>query len=134
MKTHVDSNIIRPYFNAGCLIVKPEKAILQTWWHFFKNIHQKPEFKDFYQHDQLYRIFIHQAVLTGTILLKLEIQEIEELPFSYNYPLHLYFDSLPEFRPPHMNDLITVRYEEIEILNTFPLFNPTFKSWLTNIL
>ena len=67
MKTHVDGNTIRPYFNAGHLAVRPEKRLLRKWSETFLELYKAPEFQRFYA-DGRYRIFMHQAVLSGVIL------------------------------------------------------------------
>ncbi|MFX1512031.1 MAG: hypothetical protein ACFFCQ_05560 [Promethearchaeota archaeon] len=129
MKTHVDGKILRPYFNAGFLIVRPEKGLLQSWWDRFKELYRNPAFKRFYQKNRLYSIFIHQVVLTGIILSKMQKEELQELPFTYNYPLHLFDESPSEYRPQTINDLITARFEEPETFNKIPLHEP-LKSWI----
>ncbi len=131
MRTHVDHNILRPYFNAGFLIVRPEKGILQSWWKCFQESYSDSEFNKFYQKDERYSIFMHQAILAGIILSMLEKEELQELPFGYNYPVHLYHESPEEYRPSKINDLITARYEEVEWLNKVPISEP-LKSWLTD--
>jgi hypothetical protein len=129
MKTHVDHNTLRPYFNAGLLIVRPEKGLLQAWWGRFKELYRDPAFEEHYEKNELYTIFIHQAVLAGVILSAMDQQELQELPFSYNYPLHLYAESPKEYRPQNINDLITARYEDLETLVKVPIQEP-LKSWL----
>ncbi|MFX0050400.1 MAG: hypothetical protein ACFFAJ_03135 [Candidatus Hodarchaeota archaeon] len=131
MKTHVDHNTLRPYFNAGFLIVRPEKGLLQSWWKYFKKLYPDPSFKEFYKKDERYSIFIHQAALAGVILSTMQKQELQELPFSYNYPLHLYHECPNEYRPENINDLITVRYENTEWLEKVPIQEP-LKNWLKN--
>ncbi|MGC1123351.1 MAG: hypothetical protein WBA22_19875 [Candidatus Methanofastidiosia archaeon] len=138
MKTHVDCNILRPYFNAGFLIVRPERGLLQSWWETFKELYRDPDFKEFYQKDDLYTIFIHQAVLTGVILSRMERKELQELPFSYNYPLHLYEESPPEYQPENINDLVTARFYLDKLLkpgslDRIPIHDP-LKSWLAGKL
>lgn len=133
MKTHVDHNTLRPYFNAGHVIVRPEKCLLHTWWDWFKKLHRDPCFEEYYKKDERYTIFIHQAVLTGVILSNVERHNLQELPFTYNYPLHLYDESPRDVRPQHVNDLVTVRYEEPHVLETIPFHDP-LKSWLTHFL
>ncbi|UCG01285.1 MAG: hypothetical protein JSW11_16915 [Candidatus Heimdallarchaeota archaeon] len=133
LKTHVDHNILRPYFNAGFLVVRPERGLLQSWWNFFQESYNDPDFDRFYQKDERYTIFMHQAILAGVILSTLEKAELQELPFSYNYPLHLYHESPKEYRPQNLDNLITARYEEVGWLNKVPLHEP-LKSWLTNQL
>ncbi|MFW9992886.1 MAG: hypothetical protein ACFFD4_12655 [Candidatus Odinarchaeota archaeon] len=133
MKTHVDHNTLRPYFNAGCLVVRPERGLLQSWWSCFKELYHDPGFEEFYKKNRLYSIFIHQAVLAGVILSTMEKQELEELPFNYNYPLHLYEESPVEYRPQNVNDLITARYEKPQWLTKMPFEDP-LKSWITDQL
>ncbi|MHA2368733.1 MAG: hypothetical protein ACXADX_07935 [Candidatus Hodarchaeales archaeon] len=132
MKTHVDGNTLRPYFNAGFLIVRPEKGVLQAWWDAFEKLYRDPDFETHYAKNQLYTIFIHQAVLAGVILSMLDRQELQELPFSYNYPLHLYSESAKEYRPQNISDLITARYEDPETLEKVPLQDP-LKSWVGDL-
>ena len=130
MKTHVDRNILRPYFNAGFLIVRPEKGLLQSWWECFKESYCDPSFEQFYQKDERYSIFMHQAILAGVILSTMKRKELQELPFSYNYPLHLYHESPKECRPQNINELITARYEEVEWLDKVPIQEP-LRNWIT---
>ncbi|MGD2246962.1 MAG: hypothetical protein PVF58_01045 [Candidatus Methanofastidiosia archaeon] len=133
MHTHVDHNILRPYFNAGYVIVRPEKGLLVTWWDYFKKLYKDPSFEEYYTKNNLYSIFMHQAVLAGVILSMTEKKELQELPFTYNYPLHLYDESPPDLRPQNVSDLITVRYETLNVLETFSFDNP-LRSWLNNEL
>lgn len=129
MKTHVDHNILRPYFNAGFLVVRPKTGLLNSWWDSFTDLYCDPSFNEFYKQDERYSIFMHQAVLAGVILSTKEKGELQELPFTYNYPLHLYHESPPEYRPEKINDLITARYENVEWLKKVPIQEP-LKSWL----
>jgi hypothetical protein len=133
MHTHVDHNILRPYFNAGYVILRPEKGLLLTWWDYFKKLYKNPSFEEFYKKNKLYSIFMHQAVLAGVILSMTEREKLQELPFTYNYPLHLYDESPSDLRPQNVNDLVTVRYEAPSVLETFAFQNP-LKSWLNNEL
>ena len=89
-----------------------------------KNYIGLPVSNDFYEKNKLYRIFIHQTVLAGVILSSMDPQELQKLPFAYNYPLHLYFESPSEYQPPNLNELITLRYEAPSILGTVPIHEP----------
>ena len=111
MTTHIDGNRIRPYFNAGLLITRPEKKLFQAWHDAFFNLYQKPDFQKFYQLDNRYVIFIHQAILSGVILSNFETKEIQELPATYNYPVHLYADDITDNRPSSFDELTTLRHE-----------------------
>ncbi|MFX1378723.1 MAG: flavin reductase family protein [Promethearchaeota archaeon] len=131
MKTHVDHNQLRPYFNAGCLIIRPEKGLFHLWWKFYKDLFNEQVFKEYYNKNYLYAIFIHQAILSGVILSTMEQSEIYELPFEYNYPLNLYNYCPVIYRAKNINKLITVRFEDLGDLNKVPIQDP-LKSWLIN--
>ncbi|UCE13402.1 MAG: hypothetical protein JSV04_14615 [Candidatus Heimdallarchaeota archaeon] len=133
MKTHVDHYILRAYFNAGLVVIRPEMLLLQSWWKKFKELYNEPSFKEFFEKDDLYSIFFHQAVLTGVILSTVEEFELLELPFSYNYPLNLFFETPVEYHPREVNDLITARYEDISVLKAIPFRDP-FQSWIKDHL
>ncbi len=131
MKTHVDHNKLRPYFNAGCLIIRPDRGLFQKWWNSYKELHNEQCFKDYYNKNYLYAIFIHQAILSGVILSTLKRNELYELPFDYNYPLNLYYNCPFVYRAKNVNKLITVRYENLMDLKKVPIQDP-LKSWLAN--
>ncbi len=134
MKTHVDGNILRPYINSGYLIVRPSIGFLRQWWKVYKNTYGDNFFKDYYQKDDLYLTFIHQAVLSGILLSYLSKNEIKELPFTYNYPINLYHESLEEYKPKCINDLVTARYYLKKLLDKDAFekipFKEPLKGWL----
>lgn len=111
MKTHVDGLIIRPYFNAGILVTRPENVLFKTWRDTFFKIYQEPELQQLYKQDERYAIFIHQAILSGVILATLTVEEIQELPSAYNYPEHLHGEDVTANRPAILDELVTVRHE-----------------------
>jgi hypothetical protein len=111
MTAHVDGVRIRPYFNAGHLVVRPERGLLRAWHDSFLEVYQLPAFREFYRRDGRYATFIHQAVLAGMILAALPPEEIQVLPSVYNYPLHLYTKDVTDSRPSSLEELVTFRYE-----------------------
>jgi hypothetical protein len=111
MMTHVDGKKIRPYFNAGILITRPGKKIFQSWKDMFFAIYQEAVFKEFYKTDDRYAIFMHQAVLSGVILASLSPDELQELPPTYNYPVHLYNEDITQNKQKNLKALVTFRYE-----------------------
>jgi hypothetical protein len=112
MLTHTGEKI-RPYFNAGIYIIRPENGLLNQWQEVFLKWYREPHFKAFYQQDQLYTIFIHQAIFTGVLLHHLKPGELLELSPRINYPLHLHDDIPLDQRPATIDELVTVRYEDI---------------------
>jgi hypothetical protein len=114
MIAHVDGVKIRPYFNAGLLITRPENGLFRAWYDRFIGVYRTPEFERFYNQDKRYIIFIHQALLAGVILSNLSIDAMEELPLDYNYPLNLYQEDITDHRPSCLEEIITCRYESFD--------------------
>ncbi len=113
MVTTVDQETIRAYFNAGMLVVRPEQALLRTWSDNFMRLYEQPAFTPFYKRDILYRLFMHQAVLTGTILDHTDHRQRIELPHLVNYPLHMHTSYPPPLRADRLNDVVTCRYDTL---------------------
>jgi hypothetical protein len=137
MTTHVDGTRIRPYFNSGLLVTRPKRRLLQAWSDTFFRVYQQPSFQDFYRQDERYSVFVHQAVLSGVILSTLETSEIQELPSTYNYPLHLHAQDVTGHRPSCLEELVTLRhegfYEDPEWINKIPAKEP-LKRWIAKRL
>jgi len=137
MNTHVEGTPIRPYFNAGLLVTRPEGRLLQTWSDKFFGIYQEPSFREFYNLDERYVVFMHQAVLAGVILSAFARSELQELPPTYNYPLHLYGEDVTEHRPSSLEELVTFRhegfYEDPRWRRKMPAKEP-LKRWLAERL
>ena len=131
METHV-GEAIRPYFNAGMFIIRPEVGLLAQWQDSFLRLFRNPEFTAYYEKDSIYAIFIHQAIWTGVLLHALAPDQMQELSPRINYPLHLHRDIPDEIRPEAINELVTVRYENIfdqPGWQELPIVDP-LKSWL----
>ncbi len=137
MMTHVEGEKIRPYFNSGLLVTRPERNLLRAWRDAFLEAYQEPAFREFYQQDERYAIFIHQAVLSGVILSILTTEEMQELPQTYNYPLHLHTEDITGNRPSGLEDLVTVRhegfYKDPDWRKKMPAGEP-IKQWITERL
>jgi hypothetical protein len=137
MTTHVDYLTIRPYFNAGILVTRPEKHLFQNWHDTFLEVYQKPGFQELYRDDERYVIFIHQAVLSGVILTTFAPDELYELPPTYNYPVHLYDEDITGSRPSGLEELVTFRHEgfynDPEWIQKMPA-GDTLKQWFTERL
>jgi len=111
IKTSIDQVVIRPYVNAGMLVVRPEAGLLRQWGTAFSDIYSDLSFVPFYNQNILYKIFIHQAVLAAVLNKYLPQAAWMELPREVNYPLHMH-KNLPENQKPEdINQLITARYD-----------------------
>jgi len=138
MKTHIDGNTLRPYINSGFLVVRPDKQFLQTWAEHYRNMIYDEEIGEFFKKDELYTIFTHQAVLSSLLLTEFEKEEIYELPFEYNYPIHLFHESLEVLQPDSINQMITLRLYIDKLLKpewraSIPIEEP-LKKWLEDKL
>ncbi|MDH3942625.1 MAG: hypothetical protein OEV06_00840 [Anaerolineae bacterium] len=134
METCVGDNVIRPYFNAGILVARPEEGLFTTWRDAFDKLHRHPDFQPFYERDSRYAVFMHQAVLSGVVLSLFTRDAMVELPPTFNYPLHLHHAEMPpSIRPNILNDLTTGRYENhhelLEALSSIEMKEP-LKGWL----
>jgi hypothetical protein len=87
--------------------------LLQSWATNFRTFYTLPAFSSFYKQDFLYRLFIHQAVLAGTILAETSFEERCELPHLINYPLHMHASYPASRRPKKLNEVITFRYDTL---------------------
>jgi hypothetical protein len=136
MQTVVDEQSVRAYLNAGLLVVRPERGLLRTWQSNFESLYQQPEFESFYQLNDLYPIFMHQAVLAGSLLASIKPDEFLELPFEVNYPLHLHSQVRQNKRPGDLTDLVTCRYEDFNKVFTDPKLDEqiqietTLRKWI----
>lgn len=133
METCVRDNTLRPYFNAGLFVGRPERGLLTGWRDCFERLYRHPDFTPFYEKDVRYKIFMHQAVLAGVVLNMCKRGEIKELPEAVNYPLHLHDQYPLEHRPKALNDLVTCRYENINELLNLPegiSVREPLRSWL----
>jgi hypothetical protein len=140
MTSVVDEQPIRAYFNAGLLVVRPEGGILRRWQEDFRAIYQLPDCKAFYQASELYAIFMHQAILAGSILAMIKPEEFQLFPPQVNYPLHLHDSVNVWWRPKNLNELVTCRYEDFDDLYRCTQgegkmgIEPALRAWLEHQL
>lgn len=88
--TGVERDLIRPYFNAGFFLLKTDRKILQFWRDVFYSFIERKEMQALFKESVLYKIFVHQAVLTGAVLASTTPEERILLPDAVNYPIHLH--------------------------------------------
>ncbi len=111
MITPADQDTLKPYFNAGLLVVKPQRGILEKWSQNFTLLYQDSILTDMCERDRLKKIFLHQAALVGTILNTLEQEEMVDLSLRYNYPIFFkaMYGATKEF--DSLDDVVTLRYD-----------------------
>jgi hypothetical protein len=111
MVTVADGDTIRPYINAGCLVVRPERGLLRKWAETFPLLYKDPVLKEMCRQDELKRIFIHQVALSGAIMKHLGRDEMFELSDKINYPIFFreMFGAKRDFHD--IREAVTIRYE-----------------------
>lgn len=111
MTTPADRQVIRAYFNAGLLAVRPRAGILQRWARCFEVLYNDPDLAQMCRRDLDKRIFLHQTALVGAALEGSSCERMLELPLQYNYPLFFerMFDAVDTFTA--LDDIVTLRYD-----------------------
>ncbi|MEZ5358441.1 MAG: hypothetical protein R3F48_06375 [Candidatus Zixiibacteriota bacterium] len=109
MITPADEEKIRAYFHCGILAVRPHKGIMRRWAAEFKRLCTDDALIAISEENQTYRIFLHQAALTGAILHTITRDEMLELPEVYNYPI--FFDRQYGAKKPYndITDAVIIR-------------------------
>jgi hypothetical protein len=111
METFTDHLMVRPYFNAGVLIVKPEAGILRKWAEVFPILYGDSAIVDMCREDKLRHIFLHQAALSAAIPLLIGQDKMLRLPDNVNYPIFFKAMYGAEQEYSDLSDVITLRYE-----------------------
>lgn len=111
MVTPADGDTIRPYFNAGCMIVRPERGLMAKWVECFGTLYRDSTLAEMCKADTKKRIFIHQVALAGAILTHLERDEMLELSAHINYPI--FFEQMFGAKRvfDDITDVVTFRHE-----------------------
>ncbi len=115
MVTPADGDTIRPYFQAGCIVVRPERNILRKWAGMFTVLYQDSVIKELCKQDQRKRIFTFQVALTGAILNNLDRSEMVQFSNRINYPIFFreMFGAKKDFHD--ITNAVTIRYEHFFI-------------------
>ena len=88
--------------------MRPKKGLLQAWRDNFEKLYQQSELTPYYQEHILYRIFVHQSILSATILTMLKDDEMQDLGSRINFPMFL------EAEPDLAREAVTLRYDEFK--------------------
>jgi len=109
--TPVDSAQIRAYFNAGILIVRPDRGMLRKWPVFYEKLYSDPFYQEECKKDVKKRIFLHQTALAGAVLNMLNRDEMVCFDERYNYPV-FFFEKYPTYKQPKsLDDAVTIRHD-----------------------
>lgn len=111
----MDGQTLRAYFNAGILVVRPERGLLRRWPACFRALYADSVCAEWCRTDDLRAIFLHQAALAGDVLAHLTQAETRQLPPTYNYPAYFH-DRFPAAeRPRTLDDVVMFRHEFFEV-------------------
>jgi hypothetical protein len=117
--TAIDQKTIHLYINAGLLVVRPEARLLRTWTEHLMESYDQPAFKPFYEEDQRYAIFMHQAALTAAVVQQTRPQERLILPDSYLFSVDNFFDYPEKLRPASLDIITTGRFHDFFSLDNW---------------
>jgi hypothetical protein len=111
MATVASDEVLRPYFNAGLLIVRPEFGLLRKWPEYFMILCGDSVLVEMCKQDRKKNIFLHQTALSAAILNLVPRDKMKELPPEYNYPL--FFDEMFGAVRPYnsLDNVVTFRHE-----------------------
>jgi hypothetical protein len=129
MLTTVDEVRIRPQFNAGIMSVRPKKHLLQSWRDNFERLYLRAELTPFYEQHVLYKIFVHQSILSATLLASLHKDEMRDMGARVNFPMFL------AVKPEIARNAVTLRYDEFKFFETSDwgekaILDENLKAWL----
>jgi len=113
--TVVDDMRIRPFFDAGLIVVRPQSGLLRAWRQSFDSTFAAFEFHKWYATDPAYARYMYQAALTG-VLSRVSEENMLELAPSLNYPLHLH-SRYPHGTSDDITEFTTYRYENFAALD-----------------
>jgi len=130
----VDNIRVYAHVNAGCLVVRPNIGIFRTCVKNLEMLINSPQMQPFFTEDERYRIFLHQAALSGTICAKLTPANMRDLGERYNVAPFL-LERFPHAALPPFKKVVSIRYDDFEWLSsskwqTVLPANLPFSRWL----
>jgi hypothetical protein len=125
----LDARRLRPYYNTHCFAVSPALGLMASWRDSFRLLVADRAFQSGPCHDEIHRIFLHQAVLSALVTRSVAPGRLRVLPPGYSYPLHFHAKLADAKRARVMNDITCAAYEEDSDLAAVPAAEP-LKSWL----
>ena len=111
--TPADGDAIRAYFQAGCVVVRPERGILKRWEAMFSLLADDPLIKEICGGDPRKRLFTFQVALVGAVLKGLPRPAMHTFSDRVNYPIFFkeMFGAKRDFHD--LSNAVTVRYEQL---------------------
>lgn len=134
VESFVDGRRIRAYFNSHSYCVSPSVGLFSRWYERFEDLVLDDEFQSSACSDELYRIFLHQAVLSALTVAMIDSDRIRILPPTYSYPYNLQGSIPSDKRVTTMTELVSIVYEDLSIhpedIEDMEVSEP-LRSWLS---
>ncbi|MBN2386066.1 MAG: hypothetical protein JXB85_03540 [Anaerolineales bacterium] len=112
VRTFVDGQTLRAYFNSHAFAINPDLGLLQHWSELFAALVLDRDYQQAACQDQRHQVFLFQALLSGLLATALDPERMRNLPPTYNYPYNLQGAVRSEARARALNDLVSFSYEE----------------------
>jgi hypothetical protein len=109
--TPADNRVLRAYFNAGLLVVRPECGVFRQWAMDFTTLYEDPYFQEACRKDQFKQIFLHQVALVGAVFHRLSPPEMVLLSDKVNVPLFFKEQFGAEREFDSVDGVVTLRHE-----------------------
>lgn len=135
VKSFVDDQLLRPYFNSHALSINPSIRLFRRWFELFERLVNDNSFQSGPCQDELHRIFLHQAVLSTLVASSVTPDRMRILPVDYSYPYNLHAKVPEERQARALNDLVCFAYEDRSLdpitVDDIEIHEP-LKSWLSS--
>jgi len=112
VKSSVDGKALRAYFNAGLVVVRPERGYLKAWRDNYLRISNLPEMKSLFAQNEQYRIYFPQAILAATITKLVPAEEVFQLPRTVGFPLAMWNTYPQKYRPASLDEVVSIHLDE----------------------
>jgi len=111
VETPADGDTIRAYFQAGCVVVRPEGGILRKWEAMLELLAADPQIKEICGADPRKKLFTFQVALVGAVLKGLPRTALHAFSDRINYPIFFkeMYGAKRDFHD--LSQAMTVRYE-----------------------
>jgi hypothetical protein len=109
--TPADGDTVRAYFQAGCVVVRPEKGIMGKWAAMLGRLAADARIREICGADPRKKLFTFQVALTGAVLKGLPRPALHAFSDRINYPIFFkeIYGAKRDFRD--LSQAVTVRYE-----------------------
>ncbi len=113
IETVADGLTLYPYFNCGFMYHSTNKKVFSLWCEVFEGLIEDNKINTLSK-SGFYNVFLHQAALVPAILKSFEPDELQLIPFEYNFPLffHLFWESEQLF--DDITGIMSVKWEKPE--------------------